>query len=396
MIEGCIYLDNNATTACDPQVVRAMLPWFTERFGNPASITHPYGWQAEDAVEEARGRVARLVGARPHEIVFTSGATESNAIALASARLHEGAHVVVSCIEHKSVLGVAEQLEAEGHAVTRLPVDSTGRVDPGAVARALRPNTAWVSVMHANHEIGTLNPIAEIGAICRERGVLLHTDATQSLGKVPIDVGALGVDAMSISGHKLHGPKGVGALFVRTGVRLAPLFRGGGQQGGLRSGTIPVPLVVGLGEACELAAATMEPEGRRIAALRDRLFARLGQALPGIRLNGHPTARLPGNLNVALVTVDAESVLEEVREVLAISTGSACVSARLEPSYVLTSLGLPPAVAQSSLRFGIGRFNTRDEIDRAADLVARAVRARGRGRPLPARTTLTPHLEREA
>ncbi|MCA9656059.1 MAG: cysteine desulfurase [Myxococcales bacterium] len=374
MSRSCIYLDNHATTRCAPQVVDAMLPYFSEQFGNPASIHHPFGWDAEDAVRKAQGSVARLLGARDHEIVFTSGATESNQLALLSGLLRRpGSHVVVSAVEHKSIASIVESLREFGCTATVVPVDSTGRVDPEAVAQAIGPHTVVVSVMHANHEVGTINPIAEIGALCRERGVLMHTDATQSFGKVPIDVDAMSIDLLSLSGHKCYGPKGIGALYVRSGVRITPLCPGGGQQGGLRGGTLPVPLIAGLGVASELARDRMTLESEHTRSLRDRLWRALESALPGVQSNGDPRHRLPGNLNVAFEGVDSELILESVRSRLAVSTGSACSSSRLEPSYVLTAMGLSTKRAQSSLRFGIGRFNTVGEIDEAAALVVDAV-----------------------
>lgn len=351
-----------------------MLPYFTEYFGNPASIHHPFGWDAEDAVRKARTSVARVLNAREHELVFTSGATESNQIALLHQLLRRpGSHVVLSAVEHKSVLTIAESLRELGGTATIVPVEPTGRVDPRAVLRAIRPQTAAVSIMHANHEVGAINDIAQIGAACRQRGILMHTDATQSFGKIPIDVRAMKIDLLSLSGHKCYGPKGIGALYVRSGVRLTPLSRGGGQQSGLRSGTLPVPLIVGLGVASDLALERMEQDAAHCRALRDRLWHALRSALPEVQCNGELAHRLPGNLNIRFERVDSELILECVRSRLAVSTGSACTSSRLEPSYILTAMGLSPEQAQSSLRFGIGRFNTAAEIDQAANLIIDAV-----------------------
>jgi len=376
--EAPIYLDNNATTPVDPRVLDAMLPFLRERFGNPSSRSHPYGWEAERAVEEARERVARLLGADAREIVFTSGATESNNLALRGAfeaREGGGGHVVTAATEHPSVLDVLAALERRGLRVTYLPVDRDGRVSAAQVEAALRPDTFVVSLMAANNEIGTLHPIREIGAVCEKRGVLFHTDATQAVGKVPFDVRKDHVHLASITAHKIYGPKGCGALYVRRrdpGVRLARQQHGGGQERGLRSGTLNVPGIVGLGAAAELCRLEREAEATRLRALRDRLYARLRDAIGDLVLNGHPEERLPGNLNVSIPGIESEALMMAAPEI-AVSSGAACGSGSLEPSHVLRALGLRPELLRCPLRFGIGRFNTEADIDRAAAAVARAV-----------------------
>ena len=366
-----------------------MRPFLAEDFGNAASRTHAYGWRAETAVEMAREEVARALGAAdPAEVVFTSGATESNNLAIlgrlraADSRLD---HVVTLASEHPSVLDPCEHLESRGVRVTRLPVDVEGLVDPDAVAEALTDRTALVSVMLANNEIGVIQPLAEIGRHCAERGVLLHCDASQAVAKIPVDVAALGVAMLSLSGHKLYGPKGVGALWVRRRprVRLEPLLFGGGHERGMRSGTLPVPLVVGLGEAVRLGVAERDVEAKRLAELRDRLWRLLVERVPGVQRNGHPTRRLPGNLHVSFDGVDADTLVAELRDV-ALSTGSACSSARPEPSHVLRAMGLPEERVRGGVRIGLGRFTTEDEVDAAAAAMAsraEALRARGPGGP---------------
>jgi cysteine desulfurase len=371
-----VYLDHQATTPTDPRVVEAMAPWWTERCGN-ASSDHVHGWEAKEAVERAAGEVAALVGCRPREVVFTSGATESNNLALRGVLAHErnrGRHLVISAVEHPSVRDCARRLEAEGAALTLVPVDGGGVVDPAAVEKALREDTVLCSVQWANNEIGTLQPMEEIGALCRERGVLFHTDAVQAVGKVPVD--ASRCDLLSLSGHKMHGPKGVGALVVRRRaprVRLTPLLAGGSQQGGVRPGTLPVPLLVGLGEASRLAAAEMGDEAPRLARLRDRLVAGILDALPDVVINGDPGRRLPGNTNLRFMGVEAEALLLEAPG-LAASPGSACASESHEPSHVLLALGLGPEEAHCSLRLGVGRFTTESEIDAAVEMIVRAAR----------------------
>jgi len=373
-----IYLDHHSTTPVDPRVLEAMLPFFAEDFGNAASRTHAYGWRAEAAVEIAREEIARALGAgSPAEVTFTSGATEANNLAIlgvADARAARGDHIVTSSVEHPSVLDPCAFLEERGKRVTRLPVDGHGLVDPAAVAEAIDERTVLVSIMLANNEVGVIEPLAEIGRVCAERGVPLHTDASQALGKLPVDVGELGVALLSATAHKLYGPKGIGVLWVRRRprLRLTPLLHGGGHERGLRSGTLPVPLVVGFGEAVRLAEVEREAEARRVGELRDRLFGRLEAALPGVHRNGHPSRRLPGNLHVSFDGVDADALVSELREV-AVSTGSACSSATPEPSHVLLALGLPEARVRGGLRIGIGRFNTADEIDAAADALLRHV-----------------------
>ncbi|MBI5494296.1 MAG: IscS subfamily cysteine desulfurase [Deltaproteobacteria bacterium] len=372
-----IYMDNHATTPVDPRVLEQMLPYFTEKFGNAASRNHSFGWTAEAAVEKAREQVAALIGADPKEIVFTSGATESNNLAVKGSALFlkdKGKHLVTSKIEHKAVLDSCRALEREGFEVTYLDPARDGLIDPAKVQAALRPDTILVSVMFANNEIGTINDVSAIGALCRERGIYFHTDAVQGLGKVPFDVNAVKADLVSITAHKMYGPKGVGALYVRRKprVRLAPQMDGGGHERGLRSGTLNVPSIVGLGAAAELARLEMPTEMVRIKGMRDRLRARIEAAVPKAVLNGHPEKRLPGNLNLSFAYGEGESMLMALKDV-AVSSGSACTSASLEPSYVLRALGIGDDLAHSSIRFGIGRFNTEEEVDFVADLVIRKV-----------------------
>ncbi len=366
-----VYLDYQATTPTDPRVVAAMLPYFTETFGNPHSRSHVFGNAAETAVEEARIRVARIIGAEAREVVFTSGATESNNLAikgLAHFNRERRDHVVTCVIEHKCVLESCRQLESEGFRVTRLPVESSGLIDLDRLAAAVDDRTLLVSIMAANNEIGVLQPLAEIGALCHRKGAHFHTDAAQAVGKIPLDVNAMGIDLLSVSGHKLYGPKGIGALYVRRRprVRLAPLFSGGGQERGLRSGTLSTPLCVGLGVACDLAADEMDEETTRLRQLRDRLMAGLVARLQRVYLNGDKTRRLAGNLNLCFPGCDSEELMARLRD-LAVSSGSACTSAAIEPSYVLRAIGLDVDAAQASLRFGLGRFTTEQEIDYAVD-----------------------------
>ncbi|MDR7555764.1 MAG: aminotransferase class V-fold PLP-dependent enzyme [Armatimonadota bacterium] len=367
------YLDYAATTPVDPRVVDAMQPYFSQHFGNAGSV-HQFGQAARAAVDEARAAVARLIGAEPAEIVFTSGATEANTTALLGAvwaSPHATPHVITAATEHHAVLEPCRWLAERGIAVTILPVDGQGLVDPDDVRRALRPHTVLISIMHGNNEIGTLGPVAEVAAIARDAGVLFHTDATQSAGIVPIDVRALGVDLLSLSAHKRYGPKGIGALYVRRGVTLAPLLRGGSQERGRRAGTENTPAIVGFGVAAALAQAAMAEEAARIAALRDRLAAGLA-ALPGARLNGHPTRRLPGIVNVSFADADSESLLLALDlEGIAASSGSACTSGRLEPSHVIAALGVPPAHAAGTVRFSLGRWSTEDDVDAVLDVLPR-------------------------
>lgn len=377
-----IYLDHHATTPVDPRVLDAMLPFFTEHFGNAASVNHSFGWHAADAVEQARAQLGRLLNADPRGFVFTSGATEANNLAIKGVMQAAGknARLVTSAAEHPSVLDPAKRLMRSGVDVTILPVDAHGRVDPEIVAEALQTETTLVSIMTANNEVGTINPITEIASICRERGVLFHTDAVQAAGRIPVDIEILGADLLSISAHKMYGPKGVGALYVRRGsprIVIEPLFHGGGHERQLRSGTLPVPLLAGLGKACELAGEEMREDAQRIADLRDRLWAGLNASVDGIHRNGHPIECLPGNLNVSFDGVDGDALMSGLKDI-AVSSGSACTSADPEPSHVLRAMGVNDSLTRASLRFGIGRFNTSAEIDHAVDeVVALVHRLRG-------------------
>ncbi|HEY7723825.1 MAG TPA: IscS subfamily cysteine desulfurase [Anaeromyxobacteraceae bacterium] len=373
-----IYMDNNATTAVDPRVVEAMLPYFTENFGNAASRSHAYGWRAEEAVEAARAQVAALVGAEAREIVFTSGATESDNLAVkGAARFHaaRGRHLVTCATEHKAVLDSMHALERQGFEVTFLPVAADGRLDPADLGRALRPDTTVVSVMYGNNEVGALHDVAAVGRLTRERGVLLHVDAVQAAGKVPVDVGELGADLLSLSAHKMYGPKGVGALYVRRRprARLLAEMDGGGHERGLRSGTLNVPGIVGFGAACEIAGREMAEESARLLALRERLRRGVLESVPDVTVNGSLEHRLPGNLNLSFAGVEGEALMLAMREV-AVSSGSACTSASLEPSYVLRAMGVPGDLAHASLRFGLGRFNTEEEVDHVVGLLAAKVK----------------------
>lgn len=370
-----VYMDNHSTTPVDPRVFEAMAPWFTEKFGNASSRSHSFGWEAADAVKKARKEVAALVGAAPGEIVFTSGATESDNLALkgvAQALRLRGNHIITAAAEHRAVLDSCKRLEQQGFDVTYLPVDGYGRVDPETVRRAHNSQTILVSVMLANNEVGTIQPIAEIGRIAHEHGALFHTDAVQAAGKVAIDVDRMHVDLLSLSAHKMYGPKGVGALYVRRNTALTALIDGGGHEGGLRSGTLNVPGIVGFGAACRIAAEEMAAESERLRRLRDRLEERLRAELDEIHVNGHPTERLPNNLNVSFGYVDGEALLVGLSDV-AVSTGAACTSAKHEPSHVLRAMGIPKELAQGSLRFGLGRFNTEEEVDYVAGRVIETV-----------------------
>jgi cysteine desulfurase len=377
-------MDHHATTPVAPEVFEAMRPYFLEHFGNAASRNHAFGWAAEGAVETARAEVARLIGCKPIEVVFTSGATESDNLALkgvAEAYRDKGRHLITSQIEHPAVLDACKRLEKDGYQMTYLPVDRHGMVDPAAVARAITPKTVLVSIMLANNEVGTIQPLAEIGRICKERGVLLHSDAVQGVGKIPVNVDALGVDLLSLTAHKLYGPKGVGALYVRMGqprVRLVPQIDGGGHEKGRRSGTLNVPGIVGLGKACELAGRLMADEAVRLSALRERLRAALFLRLDHIHLNGHPTERLPGNLNLSFDFVEGEALLMSLKEV-AVSSGSACTTASLQASHVLRAMGLGDELAHASVRFGLGRGNTEEEVDYVSErMVEEVTRLRAR------------------
>jgi cysteine desulfurase len=388
-----VYMDNHATTPVDPRVLEAMLPYFAEGFGNAASRSHGFGWEAEKAVETGREQVARLINAKAKDMVFTSGATESDNLAIKGVvefYRDKGNHVITTVTEHKAVLDTCKALERKGLAtVTYLPVDNYGMVDPEAVRNAITDKTVLVSVMHANNEVGTVNPIAEVGKITREKGVLFHTDAVQGVGRLPIDVEAMNVDLLSMSAHKIYGPKGIGALYVRAKnprVRLSPMIDGGGQERGFRSGTLNVPGIVGFGKACDLCRESMADEGQRLFRLRERLREALFSQLDEIYLNGHPVHRLPGNLNISFSYVEGESLLmglngsvspiavAESVPAIAVSSGSACTSATLEPSYVLKALGVGDDLAHTSIRFGLGRFNTEEEVDYVADRVVHEVR----------------------
>ncbi len=378
MVQLPIYLDNNATTRCDPRVVEAMLPYFTEHFGNAASRNHAFGWRAEEAVDQARDQIARLIGASGKEIIFTSGATESNNLAIkgvAAMYRKKGNHLITVATEHKAVIDPCKRLERDGFQVTFLPVDAQGQVSPEQVAAALTDKTILVSIMAANNEIGTLQPIKDIGRLCKKKGVLFHTDAVQAVGKVPVDVEDMSIDLLSLTAHKLYGPKGIGALYVRRKdprVRLDAMMDGGGHERGMRSGTLPVPGIVGMGLACDLARQEMPAEAQRLIRLREKLNAGITSQLEEVYLNGHPTQRLPGNLNLSFAYVEGEGLMMGIKDV-AVSSGSACTSASLEPSYVLKALGLGDELAHSSIRFGLGRFTTEDEIDYVINDVVRAV-----------------------
>ena len=374
-----IYMDNHSTTPMDPKVLEAMLPYFTEKFGNAASRNHSFGWEAEEAIEKARQQLARLVHCDPKEIVLTSGATESDNLALkgvAEIYREKGNHIITCMTEHRAILDSAKRLEKMGLSVTYLPVGKDGLVDPEAVKNAITDKTILISIMFASNEIGVIHPMAEIGKIAKSRGVLFHCDATQAVGKIPVDVEAMGIDLMSFTAHKIYGPKGVGALYVRKRnprVRLAPIIDGGGHERGMRSGTLPVPLVVGFGKACEIAQEVMPTESDRLARLRDKLQEAIYKNLDEVYLNGHPTQRLPHNLNISFAYVEGESLLMGLKEI-ALSSGSACTSATLEPSYVLRALGVGSDLAHSSIRFGLGRFNTEGEVDYVAGRVVETVK----------------------
>ena len=374
-----IYMDNHATTPVDPRVLEAMLPYFTSEFGNAASRNHQFGWQAEEGVETAREQIAKLVGATAKEIIFTSGATESDNLAIkgvAEMYREKGNHIITAATEHKAVLDTCKRLEKYGYKVTYLPVQKDGLVDLEDLKRACTDKTILVTIMYANNEIGVLQPVEEIGKLCRERGVLFHSDATQAVGKVPVDVNKQNIDIMSISAHKMYGPKGVGALYVRRKnprVQLAAIIDGGGHERGMRSGTLNVPGIVGLGKAAEIAGTDMPQESCRLAGLRNRLKDKLMNGLDEVYVNGSMEHRLPGNLNVSFLYVEGESLLMGINDV-AVSSGSACTSATLEPSYVLKALGLGDDLAHSSIRFGLGRFNTEAEVDYVAERLVDVVR----------------------
>jgi len=376
-----IYMDNQATTPMDPRVLEAMLPYFTEKFGNAASRTHPFGWEAEEAVERAREQIARLINAKSKEVIFTSGATESDNLAIKGVvefYKDKGNHVITCVTEHNAVLDTCKVLERAGKAtVTYLPVDRYGMVDPDAVRNAITDQTVLISIMYANNEIGTIHPVREIGTIAKEKEVLFHCDATQGVGKVPVDVERDGIGLLSMSGHKVYGPKGCGALYVRSKgprVRLTPQIDGGGHERGMRSGTLNVPGIVGFGKACELCGQELESEAARLIALRTRLYEGLTTRLEEVHLNGHPTQRLPGNLNLSFAYVEGESFLMGLNQEVALSSGSACTSATLEPSHVLKALGIGEELAHASIRFGLGRFNTEEEVDYVIERVVEVTR----------------------
>ncbi|MGH7276918.1 MAG: IscS subfamily cysteine desulfurase [Candidatus Rokuibacteriota bacterium] len=365
-----IFMDAQSTTPADPRVVDAMLPYFTEKFGHPASRNHPFGWEAEAAVDQARGQIARLIGARdPKELVFTSGGTESINLAIkgvAEMYREKGNHIVTTVVEQRAGLDVCKRLERQGVAVTYVPVQLDGLVDVEAIKKALTDKTILISVMFANNEIGTIQDVAAIGKLAKEKGILFHTDATQAVGKVPVDVEAMGIDLLSCTAHLIYGPKGVGALYVRRKaprVRIAPIIDGGGHERGMRSGTLPVPLIVGFGRAAELCREAMGEEGPRLAKLRDRLQDMILSNVEEAYLNGHPERRLPHNLNISFAYVEGESVLMGLNKETALASGSACTSSTLEPSYVIAALGASAELAHSSIRWSLHRFNTGEEIE---------------------------------
>jgi len=373
-----VYLDYHATTPLDPRVLEVMLPYFEAKFGNPASRSHAYGWEACRAVELARHQVAALIGAEPEEIIFTSGATESDNLAIkgvAEARRESGRHLVTVLTEHKAVLNTCKHLESCGFEVTFLPVGRDGRIDLDQFCSSLRRDTILVTIMAANNETGVLQPTAGIGQICRERGILFHTDAAQAVGKVPLDVAHENIDLLSISGHKLYAPKGVGALYLRKGLggHLVPQIHGGGHEHGMRSGTLNSPGIVGLGKACELAAQGLPEESCRIAGLRNRLRDQIMAELDGVSINGSAAERLPGNLNMSFTGVQGEDLLTAIDD-LAVSSGAACTSDRTEPSHVLKAMGMTDEMAQASVRFGLGRFTTEGEVDYASRRLVETVR----------------------
>ncbi|PZV16641.1 MAG: IscS subfamily cysteine desulfurase [Leptolyngbya sp.] len=375
-----IYLDCHATTPVDQRVMAAMLPFFTQYFGNPASVGHQYGWEAEAAVQQAREQLAAAIAATPEEIIFTSGATEANNLAIkgvAEAYLDRGKHMITVVTEHNAVLDPCRYLRSLGFDITFLPVQSDGLINLADLENALRPDTILVSVMAANNEIGVLQPISEIGALCHQRGILFHTDAAQAIGKIPLDVNAMKIDMMSLTAHKIYGPKGIGALYVRRRnprVQLAPQLHGGGHERGMRSGTLYTPQIVGFASAVQLGIDEMGAETARVSQFRDRLWQQLNQ-LDGIHLNGHPTQRLAGNLNISVDGVDGQALLLGLQPHVAVSSGSACTSAKATPSHVLQAIGRSDDLAYASLRFGVGRFNTETEIDSVAEQAISTIQA---------------------
>jgi len=393
MLKLPVYLDYNSTTPCDPRVVQAMLPYFTEKFGNAASRSHALGWEAEEAVEMAREQVARLVGAEPKEIVFTSGATEADNLAIKGVvemYAAKGNHVITVVTEHKAVLDTCHHLEKSGGEVTWLPVDEDGLISLADLEAAIRPSTVLIAVMYANNEIGVIQPIREISAIARRHGILFFTDATQAVGKIPVDVNANGIDLMAFSAHKLYGPKGIGALYVRRKgprVRVTAQMDGGGHERGMRSGTLNVPAIVGFGKACELCTLEMEADAQRLAPLRDRLEQGLltlegdgmagagigGSGMPDVKVNGSRLHRLPQMTNISFPGVDGDALLAGLGKNVALSSGSACTSASMEPSYVLSALGLDDELAHSSLRLGLGKYTTAEEVEYAIGQIGKTV-----------------------
>lgn len=382
MVRTPIYLDNHATTRCDPRVVDAMLPYFSEVFGNAASTSHRFGWEAKDAVDRSREQIAALLNADPRSVVFTSGATEASNLAikgiiqpLLRSSNSKPPHIITNEVEHRATLDPIKKLQRAGSDVTILPADQFGQVSPQKVEDALRDETSLVSIMLANNEVGTINPVSEIATVCGARNVPFHCDAVQAVGHIPVDIEVLGADLLSVSSHKCYGPKGVGALVVKRGNRRArpePLFDGGGHENGLRSGTLPVPLIVGFGRACELVHESRIEDATRSQILRDELWTQLSTRLDGLHLNGHSTERLPCNLNVSFEGIDGDVLMNSLKEI-AVSSGSACTSAEPEPSHVLRAIGRSDELTRASIRFGIGRFNTREEIDFAADYVVSTV-----------------------
>ncbi len=380
MVKLPIYMDNHATTPTDRRVLEAMLPYFTEKFGNAASRNHSFGWEAEEAVDKARNQIAALINAKPKEIIFTSGATESDNLAIKGVvefYKDKGNHVITCVTEHKAVLDSCRALERAGKAtVTYLPVDRYGMVDPDDVRKAITDKTVLITIMYANNEIGTIHPVGEIGRLAKEKGIVFHCDAVQAVGKIPVDIERDGIDLLSMSAHKIYGPKGVGAIYVRSKgprIRITAQMDGGGHERGMRSGTLNVTGIVGLGKACEVAKTEMFDEGRRLTELRNKLQAGIFERLDDVFLNGHPTERLPGNLNLSFAYVEGESLLMGINDV-AVSSGSACTSATLEPSYVIRALGTDEELAHSSIRFGLGRFNTEEEVDFVTDKVCSEVK----------------------
>lgn len=375
--QSVIYLDYQSTTPCDQRVIDVMLPFFGQKYGNAHSRNHAFGWEAEEAVEKARGQVADIIGANPREVIFTSGATEANNLALKGISQFykdQKRHIVTCVTEHKCILDTCRHLERQGFEVTYLPVQKNGLVDLDTLREAVTDQTLMVSIMAVNNEIGVIQPLAAIGKICREKGAFFHTDAAQAVGKIPLDVDAMNIDLMSISGHKMYGPKGIGSLYVRRKprVRLAALINGGGQERGMRSGTLPTPLCVGFGEACAIAQKEMDTENERLQKLSQKFCAEIFDRLPEVYLNGDKEQRVPGNLNISFAYVEGEGLMCLISD-LAVSSGSACTSASLEPSYVLRALGIEEELAHTSLRIGLGRFTTDEEIEYAANRIADAV-----------------------